>query len=135
MVFWKRFRISIIYFILICIIIYINITIFEYFMTPFEFGFWTFELFEPLMLSFPVGGWLLALAKISMLVTAFIQIWIDALYRDSSKGLCNYAFMHLLFWIVSKLFKIHIIYNIIYILYYILIYYLRELNHFIRPNA
>ena len=46
MVFWKRFRISIIYFILIYITIYINITIFEYFMTPFEFGFWTFE---PLM--------------------------------------------------------------------------------------
>ena len=54
---------------------------------------------------------------------------------DSSKGLFNYAIMHLLFWIVSKLFKIHIIYNIIYILYYILIYHLRELNHFIRPNA
>ena len=35
----KKVQNKYIYFILIYIIIYINITIFEYFMTPFEFGF------------------------------------------------------------------------------------------------
>ena len=63
-----------------------------------------------------------------MLVTASIQIWIDALYRDSSKGLFNYAIMHLcicFFELYANLFKLHITYNIIYILYYMLIFYLR----------
>ena len=142
MVFWKRFRISIIYFILIYIIIYINITIFEYFMTPFEFGFWTFEPFEPLvckeiriMLTLQSeNSWLTILRRLTLFLRTLtfgsgknldacncVYPNLDwCTIQDMSK-LCNCAFVHLVCASCSKTIQNSIIWYIIYILYIILI--------------